>query len=382
MKLVFASDSFKGSLSSAEICELLEAEAHRAFPQAECLPLHIADGGEGTLDAIEGARRITAAKHHTQTPPLKRISLPAHDALMRVKPCDILIGTDEAFVEVASTCGLALLSPNERNPLHTTSYGVGEQLALALDRDCTRITIGLGGSSTNDGGMGCLRALGVRFYDTKGCELEGSGADLEKVAHIDASGIHPRVRNATFTLMSDVTNPLLGEQGATQVFGPQKGAGAGDLARLEAGMRNLSQVIAAQRPQVDFSTPGFGAAGGLGMALSVFLKANMRSGIRELLRWVDFDRLIEGANLIVTGEGSLDEQSLQGKAVGVIAEHAREAGVPVAVICGRCTLDTARLHELGIVQLYEIGAGQTLEDALQHAHENYLRAARQLFATL
>ena len=370
MKLVFASDSFKGTLSSARIGELLEIAAHDAFPDAECISFPIADGGEGTLDAIECV--------HSGS----RIAVSAHDGLMRPIEASIFLSGEAAFVEAASACGLTLLDADERNPLNTSSYGVGECIRSALDLGCKNVSVGLGGSCTNDGGMGCLRALGVRFFDDEGQELDGVGADLAHVACLDASRLHRRVREVSFTIMSDVTNPLLGPSGATYVFGRQKGADDQALAFLESGMRRFAGVVAESYPDVDFSTAGFGAAGGLGMALAVFLGARMRSGIEELLRWFDFDAAIAGVDLVVAGEGKFDGQSLDGKAVSGVIAHAKRAGVPVAVVCGRLGLGEQELRDLGLAHVLETGKGQTLDYAMAHAEENYLQSARELFAAL
>lgn len=370
MKLVFASDSFKGSLSSGRICALLEAAAAEALPFAQCVALRMADGGEGTLDAVRSQRAG------------QDVPLYVHNGLMRPVRSAIFISGDDAFVEAASTCGLALLDASQRNPLSTTSYGVGECITHALAHGCRHVSVGLGGSCTNDGGMGCLRALGVRFLDAEGRELKGSGADLARVASIDESGLFPPAREATFTVMGDVANPLLGPNGATHVFGRQKGADDFDIERLESGMRSFADVIARTHPGVDFDTPGYGAAGGLGMTLSVFLGAQMRSGVETLLEWAGFDDAIEGADLVVTGEGRLDGQSVQGKVVSGVAAHARRKGVPVAVICGTASIGAAELEGLGLTRVIETGAGQTPEQAMAHAEENYLRAARELFASL
>ena len=369
MKLVFASDSFKGSLSSERICSLLESAAGQTLPGAECVALRMADGGEGTLDAISAVRDE-----------YKSIPLYVHDGFMFPTRAKILVNGDEAFVEAASACGLATPSERKRNPLIATSHGVGECVLHALYHDCRRITIGLGGTCTNDGGMGFLRALGFRFFAADGHELKGNGADLARVSAIDESGVHEIVREASFTIMCDVTNPLLGPNGATYVFGRQKGADDIALEQLEAGMANFAEVISQTHPNVSFSTPGFGAAGGLGMALSVFLGAKMCSGIEALLKWVDFDALISDADLVVTGEGQLDEQSLQGKVISGITAHAGRAGVPVAAICGRITLSEELLSAIGLTYAIDASAGQPLDQAMAHAEENYLAAARSLFA--
>ena len=367
MKLVFASDSFKGSLTSAEIAGLLERVAQEMLPDAECVSCPIADGGEGTIDAI--ASGCAGA----------RIGVPAHDGLMRNVEGEVLLCEDgKAFVEVASTCGLTLLGQAERNPLATTSYGVGECIRFALDKGFGSVFVALGGSCTNDGGMGCLRALGVRFFDAAGCELHGFGRDLAAVARIDVSGLHPQVEHAEFTILGDVDNPLLGPQGATWTFGRQKGADDSRLEQLEAGMAHYAEVIASVFPDARFDVPGFGAAGGLGMALAVFLGARIRSGVEAVLDLVGFDSVAEGATLVVTGEGKLDGQSLRGKAMSGVIAHSKRLGVPVAAICGQVALEDRDLHRMGLRCAVSASAGQPLERAMANAEQNYLAAARRL----
>lgn len=370
MKFVFASDSFKGTLSSVQICSLLQEAATEAFPEAECVLVPIADGGGGTLDALAAAR------------PGQLVSIVANNGLMKRIRCKILICGDEAFVESASMCGLVHIPEDERDPLRTSSSGVGECIAHALYHGCRHITVGLGDSCMNDGGMGCMRALGVRFYDAEGRDLAGNGRNMERIARIDESGLIPQAREATFTLMNDVTNPLLGPMGATYIFGPQKGADAAALEHLEAGMRHYADVLLETHPGVDFDTPGYGAAGGLGMALSVFLGARIESGIETLLQFVNFDSLLAGADLVVTGEGQLDGQSLRGKVVSGVAAHAQRVGVPVAVICGRSKLDESQVAGLGVERVIETGAGLPPEEAMTRAGETYRRAAHDLFASL
>ena len=370
MKFVFASDSFKGTLSSVQTCSLLQEAALEAFPSAECVSVPIADGGGGTLDALAVAR------------PGQLVSIIANNGLMKPIRCKILICGDEAFVESASMCGLVHIPEEDRDPLQTSSSGVGECIAHALYHGCKHITVGLGDSCMNDGGMGCMRALGVRFYDEAGRDLVGNGKNMERIACIDESGLIPQAREATFTLMNDVTNPLLGPTGATYVFGRQKGADDAALERLEAGMRHYADVLHESHPEIDFDTPGYGAAGGLAMGLAVFLGAQIESGVETLLQWVDFDGLLQGADLVVTGEGQLDGQSLRGKVVSGVAAHAHKAGVPVAVICGRSLLDENQVAGLGVLHVIETGAGLSPEEAMARAQETYTRAARSLFASL
>lgn len=370
MKLVFASDSFKGSLSSERICLLLEEAASEVLPGAECVSLRMADGGEGTITAIGSQRKF------------EEIPLYVYDGLKHRVRAKLCISGSDAYIEAATTCGLGLFNRSELDPLAATSNGVGAFISHALFHGCTNIIVGLGGTCTNDGGMGCLRALGVRFFGRDGRELNGCGADLARVASIDESGLLPQIQNAKFTILSDVSNPLLGPNGATRVFARQKGADSSAIERLEAGMSNFAEVIKQTHPDVDFETPGYGAAGGLGMALSVFLGAQIRSGIEALLETVDFDAVIADADLVVTGEGQLDGQSLQGKVVSGIAAHAQRSGVPVVAICGKVELGEGQLQELGLAHVIEAGAGQPVEQAMANAEENYRLAARELFERL
>lgn len=370
MKFVFASDSFKGSLSSTQISSLLESEATAVFPNAECVCLPLADGGEGTVAAIASVRSG------------EFVPLYVFDALRRPIRRKLFISDNHAFIEAAETCGLGMLAESERNPFATTSNGVGAFISHALFHGCSHITVGLGGSSTNDGGMGCLRALGVRFLDKDGRELSGSGIDLERVAEIDESELYPQVRDVDITVLSDVTNPLLGPSGATHVFAGQKGADRGAIDRLEAGMRNFANVIARTHPDADFDTPGYGAAGGLGMALSVFLGAHIEPGIEAMLQLLEFDKSLEGADLVITGEGRLDAQSLDGKAVSGVVSHAHREGVPVAIICGQADLTDTQIQALDVAHIIQTGAGQSANVAMQNAEDNYRHAARELFDRL
>ena len=369
MKFVFASDSFKGSLSSSQAGALLREAALAAYPEAECVICPIADGGEGTLDAIGEAIEGSFS------------SFPSHDGLMRPIQGRIFVSGQTAYVEAATTCGLALLEDSELDPLAATSYGIGECICRALDLKCREIVIGLGGSCTNDGGAGCLKALGIGLFDSAGAELQGCGDDLSRIARIDADGLHPRVAHTAFTILSDVDNPLLGPTGATYVYGRQKGADDAALAHLESGMGRFAEAVARIRPDVDFQTAGFGAGGGLGMALSVFLGARIHSGIDEILKLTGFDAAVEDADLVVTGEGKLDGQSLRGKAMGGVVAHARRAGVPVAALCGTLAIAARDLRAMEFGYVSGISDGQTLEYALAHAAQNYAAAAKTLFTS-
>lgn len=301
MKMLFASDSFKGSLTAVEICDLLQEAAADIFPDAETVSLPIADGGEGTVDALlcaMGGKRMTT-----------RVTGPL---LMPVDAQWGLLGDGQtAVLEMAQASGLPYVPAAQRDPRKTTSYGTGELIAEAVRCGAKSLLIGIGGSATNDGGLGMLSALGAVFTDRQGKPVSPTGGALAEVCHADFSGLMPELADCRITVLCDVTNPLLGATGATYTYGPQKGATPEICAELEAGMKHYAQVVenTIGRNIADF--PGAGAAGGLGAALGGVLKATLKSGIDAVLETVRFDEQLKQADLVVTGEGRIDGQSVQ-----------------------------------------------------------------------
>ncbi|MBR3367749.1 MAG: glycerate kinase [Lachnospiraceae bacterium] len=375
MKFLFASDSFKGTLSSRQTVELLTRAADKVFGDmgaVECSGVPVADGGEGTVDAVieaEGGEKIYVTVCGPLGSPLK-----AYYGSF---------GGNSAVIEMAAASGLPLVPMEQRNPLHTTTYGTGELIRDALDRGYGEISIAIGGSATNDGGMGCARALGVRFLDAEGRELEGKGEDLEKVHAIDVSGLDPRVKDAKITVMCDVTNPLCGPDGATYTFGAQKGATPEIQERLEAGMCNYRDVIRKQFGIDVDEIPGSGAAGGLGAALKVFLGGEMRSGIETVLDLIGFDQRLEGVDVVVTGEGRTDWQSCFGKVMQGVGEHAAAKGVVAVGLSGSLGRDADRIFDHGIASLMTtVDAPMPLEEALGRAEELYYLGAVRMFRFL
>ena len=369
MKLLFASDSFKGSLTSEETAALLEKAARAVWPDAECDSVPVADGGEGTVDAV------VKAKHGEKL--YANVSGPLMD---RVRACYGKIGGDRAVIEMAAASGLPLVPRERRDPLVTTSYGTGELIRDALDRGFGDISIAIGGSATNDGGMGCARALGVRFLDALGRELAGRGRDLENVRSIDVSGLDPRLRAAEITVMCDVTNPLCGENGATYTFSAQKGATREMQDRLEAGMRNYRDVIRKQFGVDPDGVKGAGAAGGLGTALMVFLHGKMKSGIETVLDLIDFDSRLDGVDLVVTGEGRTDWQSCYGKVMQGVGERAARKGIPAVGLSGSLGPDAAQIFRHGIRSVMTtVDAPMPLEEAMDRAEELYYAGAVRMF---
>ena len=364
-RVVVAPDKFKGSLSAAEVATRVAAGLARAGFDGEIVPVPVADGGDGTVDAAvtAGYQRVDAMV----TGPVGK-SVTASFALLE--------GT--AVIEAAQACGLTLLPPGEFAPLTATSRGVGELIRAALRQGARQIVLGLGGVATTDGGAGLVEALGARLLDDRGRELPGGGAALSRLAGLDLSGLRD-LSGVEFWLASDVDNPLLGAHGAASVYGPQKGASDDDVRLLEAGLARWAVLAEAAladwpvRPGGRASAagpdgsgrpapprvagqPGAGAAGGLGFAALLFLGARMRPGIELVLELASFSERLAGARLVITGEGSLDAQTLHGKTpVGVArAAAAHQPPVPVVAVAGRCTLSPDELRAAGISAAYAI----------------------------
>ena len=369
MNLLFASDSFKGTLSSARTAELLEKAAREVFEEVTCGSVPVADGGEGTVEAV------IAAEHG------EMLSAKVHGPLMEEVTASYgKISDSKAIIEMAAASGLPMVPRDRRNPLHTTTFGTGELILDALGRGFRDISIAIGGSATNDGGMGCLRALGVRFLDRGGAELSGCGSDLEKVRTIDVSGLDPRIADTKITVMCDVTNPLCGPNGSTMTFGAQKGGTPEILEQLEAGMQNYRDVIRDQFGTDPDRIPGSGAAGGLGAALTVFLKGEMRSGIETVLDLIHFDERLKGVDLVVTGEGRTDWQSCFGKVMQGVGQRSEKAGVPAVGLSGSLGKGALQILDCGICSLMtSVDSAMPLEEALGRAEELYYQGAVRMF---
>ena len=369
MKLLFASDSFKGSLTSEETAVLLEKAAEEVFGKCEVSSAPVADGGEGTVEAV-----IAAEKG-------KKIELTVHGPLM--EKADAFYGSfgeNKAVIEMASASGLPMVPQELRNPLNTTTYGTGELILDALERGYRDISIAIGGSATNDGGMGCARALGVKFLDENGNELEGFGRDLIHVKTIDVSGLDSRIKKSKITVMCDVTNPLCGKNGATMTFGKQKGATPEIQEELEKGMCNYRDVIKETFGIDCDQVQGAGAAGGLGAALKVFLGGTMKSGIETVLDLIHFDERLEGVDLVVTGEGRTDWQSCFGKVMQGVGMRAKAKGIPVLGLSGSLGKHSLDICDYGVASLMTtVNAPMSLEEALDNAKELYYEGAVRMF---
>ncbi|GLB28947.1 glycerate kinase [Lacrimispora amygdalina] len=372
MKFLFASDSFKGSLSSVEIVGILTEEAKRIFPDCECSGVSVADGGEGTIEAV-----IDAMNGQIRT-------VSVHGPLMEETTAVYgVFDGSHAVIEMAKASGLPMVPSEKRNPLYTTTYGTGELIKAALDEGYRNIAIAIGGSATNDGGMGAMTALGVKFLDKAGNRLTGYGEDLGKVERIDISGLHPAVKETEFTVMCDVTNPLTGQTGATYTFGKQKGGTPEILDRLEKDMKSYAgKLFELTGIDVD-QIQGTGAAGGLGAALNVFLNASMKSGIETVLDLIQFNTLLEGVDLVVTGEGRMDWQSAFGKVPSGIGMRCKERGIPAVAIVGGMGDGAGKIYEYGIESITTtIQGAMSIEEALERSVELYRGAAQRTFRML
>ena len=372
MKFLFASDSFKGTLSSDQTIELLTRAAKEVFSEVECAGVAVADGGEGTTDAVIAAENG------------EKIHVSVHGPLMEeVTAYYGSFSGNKAVIEMAAASGLPMVPEEKRNPLNTTSYGTGELIRDALDRGFRDISIAIGGSATNDGGMGCVSALGVKFYDSEGNLLEGFGRDLERIAKMDVSGLDSRVKDTKITVMCDVTNPLCGRDGATYTFGAQKGGTPEILGRLEAGMQNYRRHIIEQFGIDPDQIQGGGAAGGLGTALKVFLGGETKRGIDTVLDLINFDSRLEGVDLVVTGEGRTDWQSCFGKAMQGVGVRAKAKGVTAVGLSGCLGKDAAHIFDYGIASLMTTVDGpMPLKEALDRAEELYYLGAVRMFRFL
>jgi len=360
MKYLIAPDSFKGSLSASEFCKIAEETIKVKDSSAQVITMPLADGGEGTLDCLIEATKGTINKCFVQNSLFDEITVPV----------GFFDNGKFAIVESALSNGLPQIKGNE-NPLETSTYGVGQMLGFAVDMGAKNVILTLGGSSTNDCGLGMLAALGACFYNKEGISFVPVGGTLQEVVDFDFSMMYPRLVGARFEAMCDVDNPLCGEKGCSKVFAPQKGSDAAMVEQLEAGCKHIKELFA-QRLGQDFSeVPGAGAAGGLGFAVLAGLCGTLKSGSNMVLDLYKFEDCIKDVDCIITGEGSFDQQSLMGKIVGTVIK--RSAGKKVAVFCGK-QKDKVELPEN--VQVYEISQGQDLEYAMEHAKENLEKALK------
>ncbi len=342
-RIVIAPDSFKGTLSSTEFCDIAEKVINRILPDAEVCKIPIADGGEGTADTFLyalGGKRIYA---NTEDPLGRKINV----------PYALLPDGKTAVIETAAASGITLVE-DRKDPLAASSYGTGLLIKDALSKGCRKIILGLGGSATTDGGSGIAEALGAAFYDTRSRKLRACGAVLSEIAEIDLTGLDPALAECEFIVACDVDNPLFGPNGAAYVFAPQKGADKAACDILDKGLRNYAEKLFSVTGKAAAQMAGAGAAGGILVSILSLCSCQVTSGIELMLDVTGFDRLLCGADLVITGEGKFDRQSLNGKVPIGIAAHTKAAGVPLAVLAGNTAEYGQEVYETGIVAVFNI----------------------------
>ena len=365
MTILIAPDKFKGSLSAQEVCDIVEGEI-RAHASINMVALPLADGGEGTCELL------TTFSGGTM------IRIPVRDPLGRIINSEYGISKDGriAFLEMATASGLQLLKKEERNPFHTTTLGTGDLIRHALDSGVDEIIMGVGGSATNDGGMGMAESLGIVFYDASGKTLSGNGQNLSNIHSFDSSRVHPRLAQVRFTIFCDVDNPLHGRNGAAYVFAPQKGADEAMVLELDRGLKHYQKILEANDPikairaipqnSVDF--PGAGAGGGLPASLKAFASISIRRGMDFIAEFTNLEEKIKSADLVITGEGKVDSQTLAGKVVKGVADLAKKHHKRLAIVAGKNELDEQALAGLGAIAVVTLMAdGISEQEAVKNA---------------
>lgn len=368
MRILIAPGAFKHSLGAGQAATAIKRGLSQALPGATLITLPIADGGNGTLDAwlAQGGTRY---------------ALTVNDPLMRPIEAEygMLPDGNTAIIEMALASGIELLTDAERNPLKASTSGTGELMQGALNKGARRFIIGMGGSATVDGGSGAIRALGIKLLDATGNEIPHGGGYLTEIATIDASGLDPRWQDCDIIIASDVENTLLGEKGAAAVFGPQKGASEDDVATLAKNLSHFAELIATQQGNDIREIEGTGAAGGLSAGLMAFIGGKIQSGIDLLLEYNQFEAELKQADLVITGEGQMDEQTVYGKGPIGVARLAKEYGIPTIALVGGLNVHDTVLHDAGINAVFSvIDKPMTLEHALQHAESLLERAALRI----
>lgn len=376
MKVVVAIDSLKGSLSSVDAGNVIKEGVLKSCPDAEVVVKPLADGGEGTIEALVEGMKGTEYKIEVHGPLDKKVT--ASYGIIEE-------GEKTAIIEMAQSAGITLVSKQERNPLYTTTYGVGEIIKDAIHRGCRNFIVGIGGSATNDAGIGMMQALGYKFYDADGNLLGLGGQILDKIHRIDDTKALKEISECSFKVACDVNNPLYGKNGASYIYGPQKGATEEIVKILDDGLINLSKVVNNTYGESYENTPGAGAAGGLGYGFLTFLNAKLESGIDIILKEINLEEDIKDADIVVTGEGRLDAQTIRGKAPIGVAKLAKKYSKKVIGLGGSMTKDAYDANEYGIDAVFSIvNEPMTLEKAMEPevAKFNLKMTAMQIFNLL
>lgn len=338
MKFILAPDKYKGSLTGREFCETVAHGIKKVFPNAEIINRPLADGGDGTIDVV--ADYLNASK----------VTLRVKDPLFREITTQYLLSEDRqtAFIEMSEASGYKLLKKSEMNCMETTTLGTGEMIADAMGKGANNVVLGIGGSATNDGGMGMAVALGYSFLDADGNELEPIGRNLGKVEKIQRNNIDPKLSITKIKVACDVNNPFYGENGAAKIYGPQKGASWEDVTFLDKGLQHFAKVLRSTFDVDVQNIPGAGAAGGVGGGAVVFLNAELASGVDLVMELANFDEVLEGADWVITGEGQLDGQTFSGKTINGVVQSAKKRNVPIAAFCGSIDVTIEEMQKMGL----------------------------------
>lgn len=360
MKVLVCPDKFKGSLTAHEVCNAIESGLKSAVESIEVIKLPLADGGEGTLDLLETVLN------------LEKEYVTVNDPLFRTVSTYYLKNNNTAFIEMAKASGLQLLVEEERNPLHTSTFGTGELIAHALDQGVNEIYLLIGGSATNEGGIGMASALGFEFLTRNNEKISVNGAGLHELLIIDRENAHSRLNEVKFTVLSDVKNPLTGSTGASHVYGAQKGADLASIKVLEEGLSHLAKLLNSGMENI----PGAGAAGGLGYGAMSFLNSKIESGIETIMRMVAFEKYLDGVGLIITGEGKLDNQTAQGKVISGVIQMAEKHNIPIGIICGIQNDHSPAIDSKFVYQVNDLA--KNLEDAMTNANHYVEQLAYQV----
>lgn len=373
MKFVLAPDSFKESMTSMEACLAMERGIKKVFKDAECIKMPMADGGEGTVDALVNATEGKFIEIEVTNPIGKKIKA----------KYGILGDSKTAVIEMAKASGIELINRKERNPYVTTTYGTGEFIKDAVNRGIKHILIGIGGSATNDGGAGMLQALGVKLLDINKEEIPFGGVHLEKIEYIDKGNIDEFLKDVTIEVACDVTNPLIGENGASYIFGPQKGANSEMVKVLDDNLRHFALKIKEIFNINIADVPGSGAAGGLGGALLAFLNAELRSGIDLVIKYTNLEEKIKMSDYVFTGEGSIDGQTILGKTPVGVSKLGKKYDVPVMAFAGEVDPQSENLYNEGMKSIFCIMRGvETLDDALRNGASNLEKTVESIVRIL
>lgn len=375
MKILIAPDSFKGSMTAETVCRITKKAAQDIFPAADIQMLPLADGGEGTCNALMEALHAEAITCKVQGP--LGDSVAAQYGLLETGPVKI------AIMDMASASGLTLVPEAKRDVFRSSTFGTGEMMLDAIERGCRHIYLGLGGSATSDGGMGMAAALGVRFLDETGNRLDPVPVSMEALHWVDVSALDSRIAETRITVMSDVKNPLLGPSGAVYVYGPQKGIPESQLRAMDSAMEHYIDIVEKATRKKIRTVPGAGAAGGLGAGLLAFTSCEIQSGIETVLALLKFDELLADTDIVITGEGRMDAQSAFGKVIAGVAAHCKSQNIPCLALAGSLGEGAEDMYELGVTGIMPLVDRITsLDEAISHSEENCYRAAVRMLRIL